>query len=52
MIATLSSRPLGMKERNHRPDVTVLQNQASTLSCSSDNEIDHGSGQVVGVVPL
>ena len=37
-----------MNGLNHRPDVTVLENQASTLSCSSDNDIDHGSGQVVG----
>jgi hypothetical protein len=37
-----------MKGLNHRPDVMVLENQGSALSCSSDNHIDHGSGQVVG----
>jgi hypothetical protein len=36
-----------MKGLNHRPDVTVLENQGSALWCSSDNDIDHGSGQVV-----
>jgi hypothetical protein len=37
-----------MNGLNHRPDVTVVENQASALSCASDNDIDHGSGQVVG----
>jgi hypothetical protein len=37
-----------MKALNHGPDVTVLENQGSALSCSSDKDIDHGSGQVVG----
>ncbi len=37
-----------MKRLNQRPDVTVLENQGSALSGSSDNDIDHSSGQVVG----
>jgi hypothetical protein len=43
------SAPQRLKRLNHRPDVTVLENQASVLSCSSDNDIDHGLGQFVGL---
>src|SRR5579863_1977418 len=40
----------GLKSEATRPlpDLTVLENQGSALSCSSDNDINHGSGQVVG----
>ena len=42
------SAPPRLQRLNHRPDVTVLENPVSALSCSSDNDIDHGRGQVVG----
>jgi hypothetical protein len=33
----------GQKKRvSHGPDITVLENQASALACSSDGDIHHG----------
>jgi hypothetical protein len=37
-----------MKRLGHSPDVTVLENQASTLPSSPEGDIDHRSGQIVG----
>ena len=37
-----------MKRLDHGSDFTVLENQASLLTCSLEGDIDHGPGQVVG----
>jgi hypothetical protein len=42
------SVPQRLKRLNHPLDVTVLENQAPAPSCSSGNDIDDHSGQVVG----
>jgi len=42
------SPPRQLKRLNHRPDITVLENQASAFPRSSDRDIDHGPGQFVG----
>jgi hypothetical protein len=36
-----------MKRLDHGSDFTVLENQASLLTCSLEGDIDHGPGQVV-----
>src|ERR1700722_19083112 len=37
-----------MARLNQGPDVTVLENQALTVLCWPDGDIDHGPSQVVG----
>src|SRR5882762_1196938 len=44
----LESPRRGMQRRNHRPNITVLENRVSRLASSPHDNIDHRSGQVVG----